>query len=153
MDYLKTGAALQNAATAMLQLWQKAITQHFDFLWRGTELSQKFLAKALEVKTSKGFAGIALDYCGGLHKLAAEVACDHVTLAGEMTRVVHQSLVQPEAVQAPASAADTVEKAATGGYIAETQERSPEKVGVVNALREMTVAPAKARRKLRPKKA
>src|SRR6516225_4154603 len=136
MDYQKTGATLQTAATAMLQLWQKAITQHFDFLWRGTELSQKFLAKSLEVKTSTGIAGFALDYCVGLHKLATEVACGHVTLVVEMTRVVHQSPVQPEAVPAPAPA-DTVEKAAPGGYIAEAQERSPEKVGVVNALREM----------------
>ena len=40
-----------------------------------------------------------------------------------------------------------------GGDIAEAQERAPEEVEIVKAMMETTVAPAKARRKSRPKKA
>jgi hypothetical protein len=150
MDFLKAGVTLQAAATPMLELGQKAIIQHFDYLRQGSELSQKFFAKSLEVDTSSGLVGFALDYCEEVHRLASELVRGQVTLAGEVARVARQSLVQPEAVPA-ASAADT-EKVVAGSYIAEPQEGSPKKVGVVNALREMAVAPARAHSKSQPKK-
>lgn len=140
MDF-QPGAIPQAAAASMIELGQKALTQHLNFVRQGAELSQKFFAKSLKVKSGEGWVGFALDYFASVHNLASEMVGVQVTLAGEVTRVARQSLIQPEALPAPAA---ITEKVVTGGSIAGTQEHSPEKKGVPNALREITVASARA---------
>ncbi|MEX3937225.1 hypothetical protein AB4Y32_36745 [Paraburkholderia phymatum] len=153
MYFLETGGAQQSAAASMLELGQKAITWHFAFLQQATELSQKLFARSLEVKSGPGLFELAQDYLAGVHKLASEVVCAQVTLTGEAMRAGCQSLIPQEAVPCPAAASDKVEKVVAGGDIAEAQVRAPEEVEIVKAMMERTAAPAKVRRKSRPKKA
>ena len=153
MYFLKTGAALQAAATSMLELGQRAVTQHFAFLKQAAELSQKFFVKSLEVKTGSGLVDVSLDYLTGVHKLATEVVYAQVTFAGEVARAGYQSPVELQAEPYQAQASDKAEKVVAGGDIADVRERSPEEVAIVKALMETAVEPAKARRKSRPKKA
>ncbi|MPW23474.1 hypothetical protein GCT13_43755 [Paraburkholderia sp. CNPSo 3157] len=155
MYFLETGGAQQAAATSMLELGQRAITRHFAFLQQATELSQKLFARSLEVKNGSDLVRFTQDYLAGVHKLASEVVCAQVTLTGEVMRAGCQSFVRPETVPAPAPAPalDKVEKVVAGGDITEAQERGHEEVAIAKATMETTVAPTKARRKSRPKKA
>jgi hypothetical protein len=153
MSFLKTGAALQAAAASMLELGQKEVTQHFAFLRQSAELSQKFFAKSLEATTGSGLVDVSLDYVTGVHKLATEVVYAQVTFAAEVARAGYQSLLELQAGPYQAQTSGKVETVASGGDVAEVRERAPEVVESVKVMMETTVAPAKSRRKSRPKKA
>jgi hypothetical protein len=153
MYFVTTGAAMQAAAASMLELWQKAITQHFSLLQQGTELSQKLFATSLEVDNGSALVEVAQGYFANVHKLASEAVCAQLTLAGDVMRAGCQSLIPTEAVTCPAPASDKIEKVVAGGDITGGQERASEEVEILKAMMEITVAPAKVRRKSRPKKA
>lgn len=149
MYFLNAGTALPAAATSMVELVQKAMAQHLAFLTRGTELSQKFVAKSLQANTGPGWVESALECFADVQKLATDVVSAQAAFAGEIAQVGCQSLLQ--ALSAPSS--DKREKSVGGGEFAEAQERSAEAVETVKAMAETTVVPAKPRRKSRPKKA
>jgi hypothetical protein len=94
----------------MLELGQKAITQHFTFLCKVPNCSKSSLQKSLDVRNGSGLVEFAEDYFAGVHKLSSEVVCAQLTLVGEAMRAGCQSLIPAEAVPCPAPALDKVEK-------------------------------------------
>jgi hypothetical protein len=132
---------------AMLELVQRAVVQQFDFLKQGTELSQKFFAKSLEVKTSSGLVDFVQEYFARVQQLTTDVMSAQAAFAGEITQAGYQSLVKLQAVPYSAPASDVRETSVGAGEVAEAQECSP--VETVTTMTEATVV----RRTLKPKAA